>query len=60
MVKLWVLSILNKTIFWSPSKVKTDLEVRALTQDIMADIQMIVSQWLDSFTLDLSICSCHT
>lgn len=56
--KTWVLSILF--LFWSPNKVKTDLEVRALTQNIMADIQMVVRQRLGFFTLDLSFYGCHT
>lgn len=38
----------------------TDLEVRALTQDIMADVQMVLSWWLGCFTLDLPVCCRHT
>lgn len=42
--------------FWSP---KTHLEVGALTQDIMADVQMVVNWWLGCFTLDLPVCCRH-
>lgn len=36
----------------SPS---TDLEVGALTQDIVADIQVVLGRRLSSFTLGLSV-----
>lgn len=39
----------------------TDLEVGALTQDVMADVQVVLSRRLRSFfLLGLTLCSGHT
>lgn len=38
----------------------TDLEVRALAQDVVADVQVVLQWRLGSFTLGLTLCSGHT
>ena len=38
----------------------TDLEVRALTQDVMADVQVVLRWWLGCVTLCLSLCTRYT
>ena len=39
----------------------TDLEVRALTQDVIADVQVVLRRrWLGSFTLGVPLCGGQT